>query len=140
MPIQYALTYPARDPGAVPRLDWTESRNWTFSPPDLKKFPALRLAYQVLRAGGSAACTLNAADEVAVEAFLAGQISFPSIARVVEDTLSRVPNREAGSVQEILEIDEQSRTVARNIVRERADGAGLVSTLAASRRSGASLQ
>jgi 1-deoxy-D-xylulose-5-phosphate reductoisomerase len=140
MPIQYALTYPARDPGAVPRLDWTESRNWTFSPPDLKKFPALRLAYQVLRAGGSAPCTLNAADEVAVEAFLAGQISFPSIARVVEDTLSRVPNREAGSVQEILEIDEQSRTVARNIVRERADGAGFVSTLAAPRRSGASLQ
>jgi 1-deoxy-D-xylulose-5-phosphate reductoisomerase len=139
MPIQYALTYPARDPGAVPRLDWAESRNWSFSAPDLKKFPALRLAYQALRAGGSAACTLNAADEIAVEAFLAGQISFPSIARVVEDTLSRVPNREAGSVQEILEIDEQSRAVARNIVRERADGAGFVSTLAAP-RSGASIQ
>ncbi len=140
MPIQYALTYPARDPGAVPRLDWSESRNWTFSPPDLKKFPALRLAYQALRAGGSAACTLNAADEIAVEAFLAGQISFPSIAGVVEDTLARVPNREAGSVQEILEIDEQSRTVARNLVRDRADGAGFVSTLAALRGSGASIQ
>jgi len=138
MPIQYALTYPVRDPGAVPRLDWAESRNWSFSAPDLKKFPALRLAYQAFRAGGSAACTLNAADEIAVEAFLAGQISFPSIARVVEDTLSRVPNHEAGSVQEILEIDEQSRTAARNIVRERADGAGLVSTLAAP-RSGASI-
>jgi 1-deoxy-D-xylulose-5-phosphate reductoisomerase len=139
MPIQYALTYPVRDAGVVPRLDWAESRNWTFSAPDLKKFPALRLAYQAFRAGGSAGCTLNAADEIAVEAFLAGQISFPSIARVVEDTLSRVPNRDAGSVQEILEIDEQSRTVARNIVRERADGAGFLSTLAAS-RSGASIQ
>jgi 1-deoxy-D-xylulose-5-phosphate reductoisomerase len=118
MPIQYALTYPARDPAPVPRLDWAESRNWTFSAPDLKKFPALRLAYQAFRAGGSAACTLNAADEVAVEAFLAGQISFPSIAAVVEETLERVTNREAGSVQEILEIDEQSRAAARNIVKE----------------------
>jgi 1-deoxy-D-xylulose-5-phosphate reductoisomerase len=130
MPIQYALTYPARDMAPVPRLDWTESRNWTFSAPDFKKFPALRLAYEAFRAGGSAACTLNAADEIAVEAFLAGQISFPSIAAVVEDTLARVPNREAASVQEILEIDEQSRAVARNIVRERAGSPRFVSTLA----------
>jgi 1-deoxy-D-xylulose-5-phosphate reductoisomerase len=125
MPIQYALTYPARDPAPVPRLDWAESRNWTFSPPDVKKFPALRLAYQAFRAGGSAACTLNAADEIAVEAFLAGRISFPSIAAVVEETLARVPNREPGSVQEILEIDEQSRSVARNVVQERAHVAGV---------------
>jgi 1-deoxy-D-xylulose-5-phosphate reductoisomerase len=116
MPIQYALTYPARDPAPVPRLDWTESRNWSFSAPDLKKFPALRLAYEAFRAGGSAGCTLNAADEIAVEAFLAGDISFPAIAAVVEETLARVPNREAASVQEILEIDEQSRVAARNIV------------------------
>ena len=122
MPIQYALTYPARDPAPVPRLDWTESRNWTFSAPDLKKFPALRLAYEAFRSGGSAGCTLNAADEIAVEAFLGGKISFPSIAAVLEETLQRVPNREAGSIQEILEIDEQSRMVARNIVKERADG------------------
>jgi len=120
MPIQYALTYPARDPAPVPRLDWTEPRNWTFAPPDFTKFPALRLAYQAFRAGGSACCTLNAADEIAVEAFLAGEISFPSIAAVVEETLARVPNREAGSVEEILEVDEQSRAVARKVVEERA--------------------
>jgi 1-deoxy-D-xylulose-5-phosphate reductoisomerase len=102
----------------VPRLDWTEPRNWTFSAPDFKKFPALRLAYQAFRAGGSAACTLNAADEIAVEAFLGRKISFPSIAAVVEETLARVPNREAGSIQEILDIDEQSRLVARKIVRD----------------------
>jgi 1-deoxy-D-xylulose-5-phosphate reductoisomerase len=120
MPIQYALTYPARDPAPVPRLDWTESRNWTFSAPDFEKFPALRLAYQAFRSGGSAGCTLNAADEIAVEAFLEGTISFPSIAAVVEETLARVPGREAHSIQEILEVDEQSRAVARSIVRERA--------------------
>jgi len=125
MPIQYALTFPARDAAPVPRLDWTESRNWTFAAPDVKKFPALRLAYQAFRAGGSTTCTLNAADEIAVEAFLAGQISFPSIAAVVEETLARVPNREAGSVQEILQIDELSRTAARSVVSERADGAGV---------------
>ncbi len=120
MPIQYALTYPARDPAPVPRIDWTEARSWTFSKPDQKKFPALRLAYEALRAGGSAACTLNAADEIAVEAFLAGQIAFPSIPAIVEETLGRVPVRQAASVQEILDIDEQSRATARMIVRERA--------------------
>jgi 1-deoxy-D-xylulose-5-phosphate reductoisomerase len=119
MPIQYALTYPARDEAPVPRIDWAESRTWTFSAPDKKKFPALRLAYEALRTGGSAACTLNAADEIAVEAFLAGEISFPSIAAVLEETLSRVPVRRAASIQEILEIDEQSRSTARQIVRER---------------------
>ena len=119
MPIQYALTYPAREAAPVPRLDWTEARSWNFSAPDFEKFPALRLAYQAQRQGGSATCTLNAADEIAVEAFLAGQIAFPSIATVVEETLERVPVREAGSVQEVLEIDELSRSVARQIVRQR---------------------
>jgi 1-deoxy-D-xylulose-5-phosphate reductoisomerase len=120
MPIQYALTYPAREAAPVPRLDWTESRSWQFSPPDLEKFPALRLAYQAQRAGGSATCTLNAADEIAVDAFLKEKISFPAISEVVEETLARVPNREAQSVQEVLETDELSRTVARQIVQEKA--------------------
>jgi 1-deoxy-D-xylulose-5-phosphate reductoisomerase len=120
MPIQYALTYPGRDPAPVARIDWTEARNWSFSAPDRMKFPALRLAYEALRAGGSAACTLNAADEIAVEAFLAERISFPAIAEVVEETLERVAVRQAASVQEILDIDEQSRSAARRIVQERA--------------------
>ncbi len=117
MPIQYALTYPARDAAPVPRLDWTETRTWNFSAPDLDKFPALRLAYEAQRAGGSATCTLNAADEIAVEAFLREEISFPSIAAVVEETLERVPVRQPKSVQEVLEIDEMSRSAARQIVR-----------------------
>ena len=120
MPIQYALTYPAREAAPVPRLDWTESRSWQFSAPDLEKFPALRLAYQAQRAGGSATCTLNAADEIAVDAFLKENISFPAIAEVVEETLARVPSREAKSIQEVLETDELSRTVARQIVHEKA--------------------
>jgi 1-deoxy-D-xylulose-5-phosphate reductoisomerase len=120
MPIQYALTYPAREAAPVPRLDWTEARSWSFGAPDFEKFPALRLAYRAQRQGGSATCTLNAADEIAVEAFLGGQIAFPSIPAVVEETLERVPAREAASVQEVLEIDELSRAVARKVVHERA--------------------
>lgn len=120
MPIQYALTYPAREEAPVPRLDWSQARSWTFGPPDMKKFPALRLAYEAQRTGGSATCTLNAADEVAVEAFLKEQISFPSIAAVVEETLERVAVREPGSIGEVLAIDEESRGVARQVVRERA--------------------
>ena len=118
MPIQYALSYPARDAAPVPRLDWTQPRSWTFFPPDFNKFPLLKLAYRAQAEGGSATCTLNAADEVAVGAFLNEEISFPAIARVVEETLARVPNRSPGSVQGVLEIDEESRTVATNVVRE----------------------
>jgi 1-deoxy-D-xylulose-5-phosphate reductoisomerase len=120
MPIQYALTYPAREAAPVPRLDWTEARSWSFSAPDFDKFPALRLAYQAQRQGGSATCTLNAADEIAVEAFLAGKIAFPDIPAIVEETLERVPGREPESVGEVLEIDELSRSLARQIVHERA--------------------
>lgn len=120
MPIQYALTYPAREASPVPRMDWSEQRTWNFFPPDLNKFRALRLAYDAQDAGGSATCTLNAADEIAVEAFLQEQISFLEMAEVVEETLQRVPVREPRSVPEVLEIDELSRSVARNVVTARA--------------------
>jgi 1-deoxy-D-xylulose-5-phosphate reductoisomerase len=122
MPIQYALTYPAREAGPVPRLDWSQARSWNFSAPDFEKFPALRLAYQAQREGGSATCTLNAADEIAVEAFLGERIRFPEIAEVVEETLERVPNRQPCSIEEVLQADAESRSAAREIIREKADG------------------
>lgn len=120
MPIQYALTWPERWEAPVPRLDWSQARTWEFHPPDLGRFPLLRMAYEAQRAGGSAGCTLNAADEVAVEAFLRNEISFPAIAEVVEETLARVPTRQASSVAELLDIDRQSREAAGRISRERA--------------------
>lgn len=119
MPIQYALTYPDRDSAPVPRLDWSQARTWTFYPPDFEKFPLLKLAYEAHDAGGSATCTLNAADEVAVDEFLSGRITFPGIAAVVSETLQRVPVREARSVQEVMQIDAESRAVARGIAEER---------------------
>ncbi len=118
MPIQYALTYPERANAPVPHLDWTQAARWTFDPPDFKKFPLLKLAYQAQETGGSATCTLNAADEVAVEAFLAGRISFPGIAALIAETLERVPVREARSVGEVLEIDRESRAAARGIMEK----------------------
>ena len=116
MPIQYALTYPARASAPVPRMDWKTARTWEFEPPDLDRFPLLALAYAAQTAGGSATCTLNAADEVAVEAFLAGRISFPGIARIVGETLEKVPNRTPRSVEEVLEIDRASRQMARALL------------------------
>lgn len=120
MPIQYALTYPERRQAPVPKIDWNEARRWEFGPPDLGKFPLLQLAYECQEAGGSATCTLNAADEVAVEAFLERRISFPSIYRIVEQTVSKLPRRQPETINDILEIDLESRSLARQLVAKMA--------------------
>jgi len=120
MPIQYALTWPDRCPAAVPRLDWQAARTWDFRPPDPDRFPLLKLARAAQEAGGSATCALNAADEVGVDAFLEGRISFLAIAEIVEETLSRMPRRQPQSVGEVLEIDRQARALAGQLVRQRA--------------------
>ncbi|HYM13254.1 MAG TPA: 1-deoxy-D-xylulose-5-phosphate reductoisomerase [Bryobacterales bacterium] len=117
MPIQYALYYPQRQ--ACPenrKLDWKTVRQWDFEPPDRDKFPALGLAYRALEMGGSAGCTLNAADEVAVAAFLAGRIGFSAMAGVVAGALSSVPVRRSASIAEVLEVDRESRACAEQIL------------------------
>jgi 1-deoxy-D-xylulose-5-phosphate reductoisomerase len=116
MPIQYAMTWPERSDAPVPKIDWSKTRAWDFSAPDLDRFPALRLAYESLEAGGSATCTLNAADEIAVEAFLNGRITFPGISELVEETLNAMPNRTPASIGDILTIDVESRAVARRLL------------------------
>ena len=116
MPIQYALTYPERAQAPVPKINWGDSRRWEFLPPDFEKFPLLKLAYQCQESGGAATCILNAADEIAVEAFMAGRIPFPGIWELVEETLERMPSRQPVSIHDILEIDEQARTVARELL------------------------
>ena len=122
MPIQYALTYPDRCEAPVPKIDWAEARKWEFLPPDFEKFPLLKLAYRCQETGGSATCTLNAADEIAVEAFLQGKIGYPAIAEIVSETLSRVPVRWPRTVAEVLEIDRESRAVAGELVTARIAG------------------
>ncbi len=123
MPIQYALTYPERSEAPVPKIDWTAARTWQFEPPDLQKFPLLKLAYDCQEAGGAATCTLNAADEVAVEAFLEGRITFPQIYQIVSGTLDALPATKPRTIDDILEVDRESRRVARELVTARARGA-----------------
>jgi len=123
MPIQYALTYPERCEAPVPRIDWTETKEWQFMAPDFGKFPLLRLAYDCQKAGGAATCVLNAADEIAVEAFLDGKIGFLSIYEVVRDTLDRMSARTPRSIGEVLEIDGEARQAARGLVEALAGAA-----------------
>lgn len=117
MPIQYALYYPERRLCPENRkLDWKTVRQWDFEPPEAEKFPALGLAYRAQESGGSAGCTLNAADEVAVAAFLEGRISFPAMAAVVADTLSSIPLQHPQTIAEVLAIDRASRERAGQIL------------------------
>jgi 1-deoxy-D-xylulose-5-phosphate reductoisomerase len=120
MPIQYALTWPERLQAPVAKIDWSEARTWDFHAPDYAKFPLLGLAYEAQRNGGSATCVLNAADEIAVGAFLQGKISFPAIARVVEETLQRMTDKEPSSVQAILAIDKDARRMAHEVIQTQA--------------------
>ena len=129
MPIQYALTYPERSQAPVPKIDWRQARRWEFGPPDLEKFPLLKLAYECQEAGGSATCTLNAADEVAVEAFLQRRISFPSIYKIVEQTVSKLPNRQPRTIDDILELDKESRSLARELIARDAEAGTVASAL-----------
>ena len=119
MPIQYAMTYPERAAAPVPRLDWSQAAQWSFEPPDYQKFPLLGMAYEAISTGGSATATLNAADEIAVEAFLAGNIPFPGIAATVAECLEQVPVRKLTSVAELLELDRESRRVAKRVIGAR---------------------
>jgi 1-deoxy-D-xylulose-5-phosphate reductoisomerase len=120
MPIQYALTYPDRAEAPVPKVDWNQARQWEFYPPDFDRFPLLKLAYRCQEEGGSATCTLNAADEVAVDAFLKRQIGFTRISDIVEETLARMPVRRPSSIAEVLEIDRESRRRAAELMTQRA--------------------
>jgi 1-deoxy-D-xylulose-5-phosphate reductoisomerase len=117
-PIAYTLGYPDRIAAPTQRLDLARLGQLSFEEPDLARFPCLALAQQALRAGGSAPTTLNAANEVAVEAFLARRIGFPQIAGVVESTLERCesPGRAPASVDEALAVDGAARACAAELI------------------------
>jgi 1-deoxy-D-xylulose-5-phosphate reductoisomerase len=112
LPILYALTYPERVPSDL-RFNVLDLKRLDFCPPDLNKFPCLRLAYQAAAAGGAKSIALNAADEVAVAAFLEREIGFCDIARVVEQTMDETEDRHPQTIEEVLAVDARARTVAR---------------------------
>jgi 1-deoxy-D-xylulose-5-phosphate reductoisomerase len=118
-PIAHAMAYPQRVDSGVAPLDLTRMANLSFHTPDLARFPCLRLGLQVLRDGCTASVTLNAANEIAVDAFLHEQLRFTDIARLVERTLDRLPPL-AGSatLEDILAADELARATARQFIAQ----------------------
>ena len=114
-PIAYALSYPERVSTGVKPLDLTELSGLTFYKPDLERFPCLGLAYRAMNDGESMPAVMNAANEIAVEAFLEGRISFLQIARVIEQTMDAHQAHRLSSIDEVLEADRWGRATARTL-------------------------
>lgn len=111
-PIAFALAWPDRMEAPSPRLKLEDIKTLTFEAPDSQRFPALRLAREALNIGGSAPTVLNAANEIAVNAFLKEGIGFLEIARIVEETISRIPRTSLTSLGDVFAIDEEARHIA----------------------------
>src|SRR5690606_8229703 len=118
LPIQYALTYPERYKNNFRRFDFLEYANLTFEKPDLDTFRNLKLAFQSLREGGNRCCVMNAANEVAVEAFLHDEISFLGMSDVIEETLCHIKNTNNLNLDDYIAVDLESRKVARDLVNK----------------------
>lgn len=118
-PIQYALTYPDRLPSPVAPLDWTMVPRLDFIAPDRKKFPCIGLAYRAIEVGGTAPAVLNAADEIAVEAFLERRIAFTDISQLIGAALEAHAVRPADSVESVVHADDWARHFARGWLTSR---------------------
>jgi 1-deoxy-D-xylulose-5-phosphate reductoisomerase len=120
VPIAYALHHPERVDVPVPMLDLTQVGSLTFEAPDLEAFPSLALAFAAARAGGTAPCILNAANEVAVHAFLNERLGFLGIPAVIEGTLERLPAQPVHSFESLYAADADARRIAGELVAEEA--------------------
>jgi 1-deoxy-D-xylulose-5-phosphate reductoisomerase len=116
VPISYALHLPERADVEVPTLDLADVAELTFEKPDTDTFACLRLAREAGEVGGTAPAVLNAADEVAVESFLAGRIPFTGIPEVIDRCLDEVPTGSAGHFEQLFEADEAARVHARSLI------------------------
>lgn len=112
LPIQYALGYPERLESNIQKTNFPKIKNLTFFEPDMKKFECLNLAYEVLESGGTAPCVLNAANEVAVDRFLKGEIGFTQIPSLINKTLDKIENHKSPNVETIFECDKLAREAA----------------------------
>jgi 1-deoxy-D-xylulose-5-phosphate reductoisomerase len=112
VPISYALTYPERAATQVPGLDFSEGLRLDFEPPDLETFPLLPLARRAGELGGTYPCAYNAANEIAVAAFLDGKLPFLGIAATVAETLAEVDGAPARDLDELVEADQEARRLA----------------------------
>ena len=123
LPILYALTYPERIQSDL-RFPVSQLRQLDFSPPDREKFPCLRLAYEAVEEGGAKTIALNAADEVAVAAFLDGALGFEDIPATIEAILAATPARKPESIKQVLHLDADARRRARHHIQDIGKGAG----------------
>jgi len=117
-PIAYALAWPDRMAAPSPRLKLEDIATLTFEAPDPQRFPALRLAREALRTGGSAPTVLNAANEIAVQMFLAKELPFLDIASVVEETLAAMPRQEIATLEDVIAVDRMARIRSREIAEK----------------------
>ena len=120
IPIAYAMGWPERIATPAARLELAAIANLSFEKPDLERFPCLALAWAAMRAGGSAPCILNAANEIAVAAFIAGQAGFLDIDAIVAETLNMVASGPVATLDEVIAIDAAARRTARALVAKRA--------------------
>ena len=119
IPIQYAFSYPCRLPMKSERLDLATLGQLTFSAPDTDKFPCLALAFQAIERGGSLPCVMNAANEVANQAFRNGETSFTSIGDIIGETMTVVPFTAKPTVENLLDIDREARAKASEIINKK---------------------
>ncbi len=117
LPIQYAFSYPERKQASFPRIDWMQCRTLTFEEPDVERFRNLALAYEALHRGGNMPCIVNAANEVAVEAFLHDQIGFLSMSDVIEQAMARMPFIAKPTYEDYVQTDLETRRITRELIR-----------------------
>jgi 1-deoxy-D-xylulose-5-phosphate reductoisomerase len=117
LPIQYALHYPYRLKSGFPRFNFTDYPTLTFEKPDLETFRNLAIAYEALEKGGNAACTVNAANEVAVDAFLHDKISFLEISDIIIETLARTSYVQNPTYSDYVQTNEAARRFATDMIQ-----------------------
>jgi 1-deoxy-D-xylulose-5-phosphate reductoisomerase len=116
LPIQYALGFPGRMPSSFPRYNFTDCSQLTFEKPDLKAFRNLGLAFEALRRGGNMPCIMNAANEIAVEAFLRKQVSFLQMSEIIEETMGKATYINNPVLADLKLSDSESRNIATNLI------------------------
>jgi len=122
MPIQYALTYPERVASNQVALDWTKFKRLDFEKASTRRFPCLRLAREAMRKGGAYPCALNAADEIAVSAFLEQRLPFLGIPEVIEGVLSRTARGRLERIEDVLTADAETRRLAQEEITKLTGG------------------
>lgn len=116
LPIQYALSFPKRHSNPFPKTDFTQLSSLQFFNPNTKLFPCLELAYQAIEKGGNVPCILNAANEIAVEAYLNNKICFYDIPKIIEKSISKISLIQHPSLQQLIETDKETRIFAKSLI------------------------